>query len=41
MCESRKNVEMSYAEIKASYDVLRLSTIHVHAATARNVYMTG
>lgn len=41
MCESRKNVEMSYAEIKASYDVLRLVAIHVHAATARNVYMTG
>nr|DAW85161.1 MAG TPA: hypothetical protein [Bacteriophage sp.] len=41
MCESRKNVEMSYAEIKASYGVLKLVTIHVHAATARNVYMTG
>lgn len=41
MCESRKNVEMSYAEIKASYDVLRLVAIHVHAATARNVYMIG
>ena len=41
MCESRKNVEMSYAETKAFNDVLKLVTIHVHAATARNVYMTG
>nr|DAT88109.1 MAG TPA: hypothetical protein [Caudoviricetes sp.] len=37
MCESGKNVEMGYAEIKAFYDVLRLVTIHVHAANIRNV----
>nr|DAK53269.1 MAG TPA: hypothetical protein [Caudoviricetes sp.] len=37
MCESGKNVEMSYAEIKAFYDVLRLVIIHVHAANIRNV----
>nr|DAQ57302.1 MAG TPA: hypothetical protein [Bacteriophage sp.] len=37
MCESRKNVEMSYAEIKAPYGVLKLVIIHVHAANIRNV----